>query len=363
MPAPFIKIYQLPPGYTEAGDSDIQQTTNDELLPVVDRSQLLPDAVTLTGIVPYMSSPLQPVNLGAGRANYTLGPSGGSVQTPTGISIGNILDVRGYLGVKVYTSGNVLIDEAYWTFDEDGFHFVSGHAPSGGYVSCYQKHSTPHTSWALASNTPYEGNNPSFNTILVKVDGGALALASVADVNKSYITTASASEVLATYATTKAKTKWFIGEYENWVTNHLRMNPDVFVGEIDYPGDATEVDDTPYEPGVLPKYRELGTYTLDARRGMVAFPEDIDSDDLTVKALYAHLDRIQNVTGQRLTVIGGTGGLHFKATSETAFPGSHGKRWVRQNRETLPLNIYVNGDPVPTITSVAPFDELTVITN
>ncbi len=362
MGVPFIKIYALPAGYSETGDTDIQSASNDELLPVVDRSQLLQDAVALTGIVPYLEESLQPVDLVIGRDTYDLTSPGATTQTPVGIAVGDIVDARGYLGIVVYDGLGDPVDEENWTFDEDGFTFASGFEPVSGWVSCFVKHSLPHTAWALARDTPYGGANQSFNTIVVRVDGGQTELATTADVNTAHIVTSSADEVLATYAVTLTNTKWFIGEYNNWITDHLRMNPDVFVGEIDYPGDATEVDDVPYEPGLLPQFREIGTYTIDARRGMVGFPEDIDSETDVVKALYAHLYQIDNVTGQRLDVVPMTGGLSYRATAETAFPASHGKRWVRQVRDALPMSVYLNGEAVPQITTTIPYDQLTVIT-
>lgn len=336
---------------------------------MVDRSQLLEEAVQLVGIQPHWMERLQPVNLGAGRASYNLTwvDASGLIQTPSGIDVEDILDVEdGPLALNLYNGSMTLIDPDVYELEDDGFHFdadlvgPSGMGPSGATISCYQKATEPARYWALHCTDLYDGPNSSFNQLLISVDMGALQLATAPGGYYDAGSTVGGSGVRATYACYDSYTNYFIGDHPNWVTEHLRMWPDIFVGETDYPGDASEVDGIPFEPGEVPAYREVGTYSINARDGLVTFPEQIDEDETPVRANYAHLKSINNVTGQRLTAVVGHSGQDYQFQSGTAFADALGKRWVMQRSTNLPVNVYLNGSQVPVIHTVAPYDTLTV---
>jgi len=362
MGAPKIKMYQLPAGYSEDADSDLQTLANDELLPVADRSQLPGEAVLLTGIVPQNLVALEPVDLGSGRqTDVDLVPPSGQTQTPDGYDWDDVLHAVGYLGIRVYDGASQLIDESLWSIGDDGLVFQAPY-PSGATASFYlQDSGGGYTTWALASSRIYEGANDSFNQVLVSVNYDPVALASL-DVNHSYATTVPASSVRATYAYTQDESRYFCGDHNNWVSDHYQMRPDVFVGTEDYPGDASEIDGVPYEPGEIPSFVDPDAYSLNARDGLISFASAVDSAADPVRANYAYLVDVGNVTGQKLDEVVGASGLAFQADTETAYPASHGKRWVQQDHDDRPLNVYVDGVEVPGTQTVSPYDQLTVKT-
>lgn len=363
MSAPLIKFYRLDETYSEDGDNDIQTQQGDHLVPVRDRSQLLSDAKLLTGILPVEQEAMQPVDLGLGRQSYNLVPPSGVTQTPVGVPTQIVDVINGELAINVYQPDATLISRSDYEWDGSAFTFNDGvPPPSGGYVSCYvEPAGNNHTAWALRGNTLYDGENSSYNKIRISIDSGPEEQVNPATAGNSYVSTVGASGVTATYAITQTTSKWFIGAENNWVTDHLHMRPDVFVGTIDYPGDQTTIGGIPVEPGLLPAWRDPQTYSLQARDGLVNFPEAVNSLDNPVKANYAFLVGIDNVTNQQLDDVGPSG-TTYRAVSETAFPDSHGKHWVRRNSLQQPLNIYVDGVTTPQITTVTPYDQLSIKT-
>lgn len=381
MGVPKIKIYVLPPGYTTAGDQDIQRTQGDELLPCVDRSELLDTAVLLDPIVPVNGAQLTALDIGTPRTNYPLIPSAATVQTPSGVAYEDLLkNVTGALELVVYDSHSAVVPpynelegipasgQTRWQYDTDGFKFY-GPPPSGGHVSAYLvDDSNPATTWALPSTNFYEGENPSFNSVSISVNYGSYYRVTTDDgIDSGYVTTVGASSVRVRMAWVPENNlaKHFIGANPNWVVEHMRMWPDIFKGTTDYPGDnyETVVNNVAVSinPGVLPKYVEPTEYQLRPREGMVIFPTLVDHTATPVKAIYAYLAGIHNVTSQKLDAVPGSSGRQYYASSETAWPNSHGKPWVNRNSVFMPLNVYVNGVLSPTITTVAPYEVLTPI--
>jgi hypothetical protein len=366
MSSPKIKLYLLPPGYSEAGDNDVQTQRGDEILPVADRSQLLSDAVTLTGIVPHYATPLVPVDLSSGRQTAPMIPNHDFVQTPSGYMMDQLLIARGHLGIQIRDHlDQIMVEHLDYSVTNDGIKFLhEGEVgPSGAVASFFLRGESPTTDWALEGNSLYTGDNEAFNRIVIRVDGGQSQEVTTADVNTSYIQTdVPVSGILATYAYAMARSRHFCGNHNNWIDDHLSMRPDIYVGTTDYPGDASEVNGVPYEPGQVPAYRDPGSYQLNARDGLVQFGDIINSTATPVKANYAHLVGIHNVTRMRLDPVNETGNTQYMAISEDAFPNSHGKRWVMQRSRSRPINVYVNGTVVPNTRTVIPYDQLTVKT-
>ena len=360
--SPKIKMYQVPPGFTQDSNNDVQQATLDELLPVVPRSQLLSDVMPLTGIVPIYQGALQPIDIGSGRSTYPMVPPSGSIQTPYGIPWVDVIKAYGYYGIVITDQSTNPIPDSNWAIVSSGISFPSV-PPSGAQLSCFRTASIPCQDWALQSDSLYSGPNPAFNTLLVNLDDGPLQMATPQAPHGGYIhTSTGASGVKANYAYNQSLSKFFCGDNCNWVTNHMWLKPDVFVGTKDYPGDQSVVNGVPYQPGPLPNYQDPSTYSLDARNGLVTFITPVDSNATAVTANYSYLNGIGNVTGQRLQQVVGQSGRAWKAIDETAYPDSHGKRIIMQKSDNLPLNVYVNGESVPRIQSVVPYDQLTVIT-
>ena len=218
------------------------------------------------------------------------------------------------------------------------------------------------TTFAFAGDTFYRGINPEWNRLLVSKNNDPYAVATPPADGVGYITVSGVTTGLkARYAFKKTKTRWFLSEHPNWIGGHIRMWPDVFVGEVDYPGDQYEdLAGTPVEPGNMPAYRNPGTYNVIFREGMVEFPEEVDGTATPVKANYAHATNIQNVTGQTLDVIAATDNKQYQVGTEALFPDSHGRKWVGRNDGYLPTNIYVDGVKTPQIQTVAVFDTLSV---
>jgi len=216
--------------------------------------------------------------------------------------------------------------------------------------------------FALAGDTFYRGVNPTFNRLLVSKDGAEYAITTMPADGVGYITvTGVTTSLKATYAVTATSAKQFISEHPNWVGGHIGLWPDVFVGLYDYPGDQyTDAGGTPIEPGLVPKFRDPGTYSVNFRDGMVEFPTAIDSSATPVRANYAYLTNVANVTNQKLDAVSGSGNLAYQADTELLFTDSHGKRWCNRDDNYTPINVYVNGALTPQPTSVTPYDTLDV---
>lgn len=358
-------MYQLDPGYTEDSDNDVQNAANDELLPVNPRSQILTDAMALTGIVPFFQTPLQSVDLGAGRTTYNLTPNGGEVQLPSGIGWDHVIIAVGNLGIQITDSDTNPVDPKDYRITDGGIKFVNAEEqpPSGAHLSCYQTAASPAQDWALQGNDLYVGTNKSFNNLLIQVEDGDWESGTATGSEGDHVhTSMSVDSVKATYAYVAPFSKYFCGDHANWVSEHLWLRPDVFVGTTDYPGDASVVDNVPYEPGPVPEFVPPDEYALNARDGLVTFLTEVDSVADAVRANYSHYTDIDNVTGQSLDVVSGTGGLVYKSDTETAYPSSHGKRWIRHKSLQMPMTIYVNGEIAPKTQTVLPYDTLTPIT-
>lgn len=326
---------------------------------------LLADAVTLTGVKHFNNVALEPVNVAGGRTAYNLTPNLGATQTPVGTTMAELVILpSGHLGPVVCDYLGDPIDDTLYTIDNAGVHFVDA-GPSGATLSTYAKASLPATTWALRGNTLYAGGNANFNRIEIRVDGGARTLVDYGDLDEdtSYVTTASASGTTATHTCLASLTTQYIGEFGNWVDDHMQTRPDVFVGTQDYPGDSwKDEQDITHNPGQVPSWVARDTYQLNARDGMVSFFEDVDSTASPVRAMYAYIAGAANVTGQTLDVVPDSSGKVFRAITDTLYPTSIGARWVNRDTVDMPRNFYVNGVIAPQVVSVAPFDNLSVET-
>jgi hypothetical protein len=382
--APKIKVYLLDEGYDQNNDLDVQNAVGDELLPVVDKSQILNALIeTLTGLTPHVDQPLIEFELAGGRASYNLLPPDGThdYYYPDGVDFVDFL--RGPVGAlefRVLDVDDNVVPATDYTIAEDppgtpaGIEFV-GTPPTSPKVSAYLT-STTSDKWALPESGAYAGTNPAFNKVLITVDAGAPESVAAEGDDKAYVTRAGATAITATMWATATKSRYFCGAHQNWVGDHLNMWPDVFIGLVDYPGDR-DVNQTgdPLPDELKPGYVDIGQYQINFRDGLVTFPDEVDTEELNefdqpklVRANYAHLAGIGNVTGQKLDVIGGTDGKHFKATSDLVHPASIGKRWVGRDDLYVPMNVYAKGalDTTPQLTptpvKILPWEQLTVKT-
>jgi hypothetical protein len=395
--SPKLKLYQLPVGYAPENDNDVQTLTGDELLPVIDKSKLLEEAAVLTPIWPSNNSYCSPYNLAVARAEYPLSPNNSADQSPVGILLEDcLIGPSGFLELRVLAADNTPYVQANLTDPQpsgwavvlaggvpDHIHFYQiTPLPSGAKISTFttvDATASPTDTWALSHDLPYDGLNESFNKVIVRVGAAAPILIAPSGTNREYIRLAAPTSgpVRADFWYEDTSSKYFCGESENWVGDHLNMWPDVFVGTENYPGDSSSVTSvdingnpvtTLVDPGWVPAFREPSTYQMDFRRGLVTFGEIIDTSliddqghDLgMVRANYAHLVGIGNVTSQALTVIASTSGRRFKASSDVVYPNSIGKRWVGRNDSYLPRNFYVDGvlTPVPKQISAEVLDQV-----
>ena len=371
MGVPQVKIYQLPQGYSQDADTDIQRRANDELLPLVPKLTLLSDvngSTPLTGVVLVSKATLIPFALNSGTASvYALVESGTKpgyyVATGKTWATDILFETLGVLAPVIKSSGGVVQSITTYTVTTDGIKFV-GTFPAGSTITCFLKAAIgATTTFAMVSgDTFYRGANATWNRLLVSKDAAEYVVTTMPTDGVGYLTVSSvATSLKATYAVTRAATKTFIAEDPNWIGGHTTMWPDVFVGVYDYPGDQyTNTSGTPVNPGTMPLFRDPGTYQANFRDGTIDFPEVIDSAANPVRANYAHLAGVANVTGQKLTAVTGTGNTQFKADTEALFTDSHGKRWVTRNDQYTPTNVYVDGVLTPQPQSVLPYDDLSI---
>lgn len=148
----------------------------------------------------------------------------------------------------------------------------------------------------------------------------------------------------------------FISDYQGWVTEHLRNNPDIFYGKKDYEGDDyIDANDNAIKVGLIPRYMEDG-YTISYRQGSVTFASKTQDASFTLsaetdtsvatnngvtkggiaRANFAYYRGLKNVQEQQLTYdkLYSGGGYKYKALQDKKFPESIGKRWV-QRENTL----------------------------
>lgn len=150
-------------------------------------------------------------------------------------------------------------------------------------------------------------------------------------------------------------TKLFVSDYQCWVTQHLRNNPDIFYGKKDYQGDDyIDANDNAIATGLIPCYLEDG-YTIQYRNGAVSFGASrqdlnytgglqtsvsLSQDQATgvikggiARANFAYYAGLQNVIQQKLdydpSYAGG--GYKYKAINDKQYPDSINKRWVSRN--------------------------------
>jgi hypothetical protein len=390
MGSPKLKLYRLDQGYSQATDTDIQQQDGDELLPVIDKPTTLrsPDPETLQGVQPVTNGTAIRFDLAAGRAIFNLTPPGNppTYWVPIGIAMTDVLiGPAGNLELRVLDDSNIPLPSTDWSV------VYSGPTPMGitfsvtppttPKISCWQKASTGNN-YALPFDLSYNGTNDSFNRIVVQMDGGTKYSLTASGASRDYIVvTTPGTACLVTYWYNATKTRYFAGAYPNWIVGqhnagngiwggHLNLAPDVFVGKTNYPGDAEVLPGG--QPGadyVLPKFVPPGDYQLDHRQGLVTFAADVDTTEVSegepkvVRANYARLADIRNVTGQVLDVVPATSNLRYKATSDLVFPGSIGKRWIGRNTAALPRTVYVNGVQTPQSIAVTPHEVLTIKTS
>jgi hypothetical protein len=360
----------------------VQFATGDELLPFVDKPDLLQDAYTLTCVVPVVMGDCYPFDKAAGRSSYNLGTGGAVDQTPTGITLPELLiGPVGDLELRVLDASNAPIDPATWSVAYTGSTPTSirftGTPPTGAKVSAWKLVATPTVNWALPGSGVYAGPNSACSLLLAYANGGTTAVKMTATAISSGPTShlvfgSAQNSVKVSYYYTATKGTHFCGDHVNWVGDHYMTWPDVFVGTNDYPGDSTIDPNTslPIDPGRVPAERSPSTYSINYRDGVVIFPDTIDTtaQDLqgndmgTVKASYAYLQGIDNVTGMQLDLVASTGGKRFRASTETIFTAAHGKRWITRNNQYTPLNVYVNGVKTPA-TLTALNETLTVKTS
>ena len=361
MGAPFIKLYRLPTGYSQDSDTDVQSQVDDELLPVSAKSPLLSDAVLLQGVIQEAAKPLWPVNLSVGRVAYPLTPPSGSSQTATGLTLSNaLLDPSGTLEFRVMLADNTIVPPSGYQVVGNDILFNNPGVPApgaGSVVSCYLKHSLPATTWAFSHDDIYEGGNEVFQRVVIVGDDGISRTVIPSGSHNEYLVSPSTNTLQATYFFNSDQARLFVAPDCNIIGGHYQMWPDIFVGTHDYPGDDTQGAGI----GAVPQYQDPASYQINYRDGSVLFPQVVDSSANAVRANYAHLAGVKNVTSQKLDPVAGTGNLHYKADTELVYAGSHGKRWAVRNTEYLPLNVYVNGVLTPTPRTVVPFDTLSIV--
>lgn len=146
---------------------------------------------------------------------------------------------------------------------------------------------------------------------------------------------------VSTYYYESSPTKTFVSDYQNWVTEHMRLNPDIFYGKKDYPGDEyIDSNNNTIQTPAIPCFVESG-YTIRYRNGAVVFGEDKEDFDATsteaeseskgkVRANFTYYAGLESVVNQKLDLDPNyvSGGFKYKALTDKEYPGSIGKRWV-----------------------------------
>jgi len=146
---------------------------------------------------------------------------------------------------------------------------------------------------------------------------------------------------VSTYYYESSPTKTFVSDYQNWVTEHMRLNPDVFYGKKDYPGDEyIDSNNNTIQTPAIPCFVESG-YTIRYRNGAVVFGEDKEDFNATsteaesekkgkVRANFTYYAGMESVINQKLDLDPNyvSGGFKYKALTDKEYPGSIGKRWV-----------------------------------
>ncbi len=361
-------MYELPQGYTQDADTDIQVHRADEVVPVVLKLSLLSDvkaATPLVGAVIINAADLYCFDPNYGYhtiENLMAHPTKAGVYIPESTAWADVLhQPLGALAPIIKDSYPSTMATTTYAFTADGVTFTG--STLGDTISFFVRAAIgTKDTFALAGDTFYRGANATFNRLLVSKDAAEYAITTQPSDGVGYITvTGVATSLKASYAVTTTLARQFISPNPNWVGGHIGQWPDVFQGLYDYPGDNyVDTGGTPVDPGTMPLFVDPGLYSVNFRDGTVTFPSAIDSTATPVRANYAYLSDVANVTNQKLTVIAGTGNLQYKADTELLFTDSHGKRWVNRNDVYTPLNVYVDGVLTPQPTSVLPYDTLDV---
>ena len=149
----------------------------------------------------------------------------------------------------------------------------------------------------------------------------------------------------------------FVSDYQCWVTQHLRNNPDVFYGKKDYSGDDyLDLNGNSIPTGAIPCFLQNGDgYTVQYRNGAIMFTnkrqdlnftqgvqsnDGVRIDNATgivyggiARANFAYYARLQNVVQQKLDYDSdySGGGYKYRALKDKKFPDSIGKRWITRD--------------------------------
>jgi hypothetical protein len=374
MSAPKIKLYQLPTGYSTDGDTDIQQVTDDELIPVKDKPVTPEDFYELTGIEQVENETLLSIDFATGETIASMTPNESQVQIPsTGHTDIFVTEGDSAYDPVLYDNSLDVIAPSGYVVSPSGVSFLSAPYPSGVTMKYWRQGSASNTHFVMSNYPVYDGGNHMFKSVFFDgsdaIDRDTYTLLPPSGlVEFSTARTAPTSD----YTYESATTRYFIGERENWIPpnsdsiagGHLYMGPDIFKGLYDYPGDDTEDEGgNPIVQGEIPQFVESGEYQIDFRKGMVTFPDEVDTTTDPVYASYACLVNVRNVTGQQLTqVAAASGNYRYKVVSDNQYPGSVGARWIGRDDEVTPRNFYVDGSLKPQLTTVTPYDTLTIKT-
>jgi hypothetical protein len=368
MGTPKIKAYQLPNGYSEEGDNDIQSTSDDELIPVVDKPVTPEDFKLLTPVKLVTGESLTSVDTGTGQWNANLTPNEAEFQYPdTGHTDMIVTAPSGIFGITVFDSNSDIVDPSGYVASVSGVQFLSAPYPSGATISYFRAGPEVNTDFIGFFENWYDGDNWEHRPVVYDSSGNALAEGSdyTMTAASGWITlNAPASGITADYSARVVTTNTYIADRENWIFNHLYMNPDIFKGLFDYPGDDTEdPQGNPILQGEIPEFVEDSEYQIDFRRGLVIFPSEFDSSVEPVHGNFAYLVGVRNVTGQELQLVNSDPsgvGYQYRATVSNQFPESIGAPWIDRNDSFTPRNFYVDGDLKPRLITKTPFDELTI---
>jgi len=238
MGVPNIKIYQLPDGYSEDGDTDLQSRVNDELVPVTPKLAKLAyvkAASPLTGVVLVSQQALIQFDKNSGKVSHPLVASGSKYAT-SGVAWAALLwEPYGSLAPVVKKGDGTVIDPSQYTLASDGITFTG--TDVGATIEAYSK-STTGPAYALLGDTIYKGTgtNPTWNKLVIGFNGvDPIDMASMYTNGVGYVLVGGATTpVVGTYAYIKPKSKTFISPNPNWIGGHMEMWPDIFVGEYDY---------------------------------------------------------------------------------------------------------------------------------
>jgi hypothetical protein len=308
--------------------------------------------------------PLICFNLAAGTTTESLvaHPTKAGVFVPQTTAWSTVMyETIGVFAAVVRNALNNVMDATEYAFTADGIRFTG---TAGTSIQFYKKAATGSSDkFAFLGDTFYRGENPVWNRLLLSIDNGSWASYTRPADGVGYLQISSVTiGVKAVYAATTSRARQFISPNQNWIADHWNTSPDLFVGTYDYPGDNyQDGNGTPVEPGDMPLFREPGTYSLNVRDGVVEFPEFIDSVANPVRANYAYLAGVDNVTGMKLDAVTGSSNKLFKAQSESLFTAAHGKRIVNRDDAFTPINVYVDGVITPQEIPIAPYDTLEVI--